>query len=136
MPNAAEHQAKVVHNLKFLASITDPAFCDWLAVVAFYSAVHLVEQLCALQGHHNQDHRGRNRIIRQKFRAIHKHYRPLYNLSMVARYYQASKFKMAAATVKAKMIDHHLEEIKKFVVAKTNPPVLPPPPGAPPNAGS
>jgi len=45
MPSASEHQIKASHNRAFLNSITDPAFCDWMAVAAFYTAVHLVEQL-------------------------------------------------------------------------------------------
>jgi hypothetical protein len=121
MPNAAEHQAKVAHNLAFLQTINDPAYCDWMAVVTFYTAVHLVEQLFALKGQHSQDHRGRNQNVRKNLRQIHQHYRPLYNLSMVARYQQAAKFNLNAATVKAKMIDHHLQEITKFVTAQLNP---------------
>src|SRR5260370_32852291 len=108
MPSASEHQIKASHNRAFLNSITDPAFCDWMAVAAFYTAVHLVEALFALQGQHSKDHRGRNRAVRSKLRPIHKHYRSLYNLSMVARYYEASKFKLTAPLVKSQVIDTRL----------------------------
>src|SRR5258707_7747576 len=101
MPSAAEHHAKAVHNRAFLATITDPAFCDWMAVAAFYIAVHLVERVLALQGHHNKDHRGRNKAVRTKLRQIHSHYRALYNLSMVPQYKEVKGFKWPVTAVQS-----------------------------------
>lgn len=136
MPSAAEHQAKAAHNRAFLNTITDPTYCDWMAVVAFYVAVHLVERLFALQGRHNQDHRGRNRAVRRQLRPIHRNYRALYNLSMVARYMEASKFNLTAAVVRTTVIDLHLAEIEKYVVAAAAAPILPHPPGPASSSGS
>jgi hypothetical protein len=46
MATAAEHQEKANRHLRFLNQISDE-FPDWLAVVAFYAAVELVEKLLA-----------------------------------------------------------------------------------------
>jgi hypothetical protein len=134
MPSASEHQIKANHNRAFLNSITDPAFCDWKAVAAFYTAVHLVEQLFALQGLHSQDHRSRNRQVRVRFRPIHKHYRPLYNLSMVARYRESSKFRLTASAVESLTIGTHLVAIGNYVTAQVSGAISTPPP--PPTAGT
>src|SRR5260370_4044084 len=97
MPSASEHQIKASHNRAFLNSITDPAFCDWMAVAAFYTADHLVEQLFALQGLHSQDHRSSNREGRARLRPIDKHFRPLYNLSIDARSRESPRFPLTAS---------------------------------------
>jgi len=134
MPSASEHQIKANHNRAFLNSITDPAFCDWTAVAAFYTAVHLVEQLFALQGLHSQDHRSRNREVRIRLRPIPKHYRPLYNLSMVARYRESSKFQLTASAVQSLTIGTHLVAIESYVAAQVSGPASTPP--SPPAAGT
>src|ERR1700687_3653504 len=138
MPSAADHQIKIQHNHAFLASITDPAFCDWMAVVAFYIAVHSVEKLFAFLGQHSKDHRGRNKAVRVQLRPIHRHFRALYNVSMVVRYEESSRFNLSAQLVHSDLINGRLAEIEKFVAAKTAPPGLPAPPGplSPPSAGS
>ncbi len=134
MPSASEHQIKANHNRAFLNSITDPAFCDWMAVAAFYTAVQLIEQLFALQGLHSQDHRSRNREVRIRLRPIHKHYRPLYNLSMVARYRESSKFQLTANAVQSLTIGTHLVAIENYVTAQLSGPGSTPP--SPPAAGT
>jgi hypothetical protein len=136
MPSAAEHQAKVAHNKAFLQSITDPVFCDWMAVAAFYIAVHLVEQVFALTGQHSQDHRGRNKSVRKQLRPIHSHFRSLYNLSMVARYQESSKFNLNAAAVQGTVVGTRLAAIESFVALRLAPPVPPIPPAVPPTSGS
>jgi hypothetical protein len=125
MPNAAEHQAKVAHNKAFLQTIIDPRFCDWMAVVAFYAAVHLVEQVFALTAQHSHDHRGRNKAVREQLRPIHSHFRALYNLSMVARYQQASKFNLNAAAVQAGAIGTRLTAIENYVASRFASPTPP-----------
>src|SRR5947209_3538946 len=62
MPTLEEHRRKVGHNLRSLETIDTDEFCDWMAVVAFYTAVHLVEQLRAVVNQHSLDHAGRNRF--------------------------------------------------------------------------
>ena len=50
--------AKAASHKKFLQTISDD-FPDWLATVAFYAAVEMVEQLLAERGHHGESHHDR-----------------------------------------------------------------------------
>ena len=47
MPNPKQHQEKAEHNRAFLGTISDEAYSDWRATIAFYVAVPLVEKLRA-----------------------------------------------------------------------------------------
>lgn len=86
MPTADEHKRKAEHDLRFLETIDTDEFCDWMAVVAFYIAVHLVEQLRALVDEHSTDHTNRLEFIRAHHPSIHFHFHALYNISRIARY--------------------------------------------------
>jgi hypothetical protein len=126
MPSAAEHQAKANHNLAFLSSIKDPAYGDWMAVVIFYAAVHLVEKVFAITGDHSKDHAERNMNVRRRLKQIHRHFRALYNLSLVSRYQEASKFGLSPSDVQTILIDTHLKAIQTFVAAVSPPSAAPP----------
>jgi hypothetical protein len=86
MPTADQHRQIAEHNLRFLETIDADEFCDWLAVVAFYIAVHRVEQLGAAVNHHSEDHGARLEFVRQQHPAIHHPYRELYVISLRVRY--------------------------------------------------
>lgn len=119
MASDREHQEKADHNRAFLNSIAADEYCDWIAVVAFYAAVHLVEKLRALRGQHSQDHQERNTAVRGDFRRIHRHYRELYNWSLVARYDMTKDFRLSAKDVRTILVDQHLVEIEKFVASQS-----------------
>jgi hypothetical protein len=90
-----------------------------MATAAFYTAVHLVEKLRALRGQHSLDHPERNQTVRRDYPRIHRHYRELYNWSLVARYSGISDFTLSAADVRHILIGRHLVAIEKFVAAQS-----------------
>lgn len=69
MASEAAHLAKADSNQSFLETIGDE-YPDWLAIVAFYKAVHLVEALFAKEGRQSKSHYGRNMQVS----AHHNHY--------------------------------------------------------------
>lgn len=72
-----------------MSLINDPSHShdEWVATVACYKAIQLVEILLTkTQGHPSTSHTKRLERLRVHHGDIHKQYRPLYNASMVARY--------------------------------------------------
>ncbi len=63
-------------------------FPEWIATVAFYKAVQIVEAVFRSKGYSNcHDHVSRLAILkREPFRTLHTDYRPLYSASLIARY--------------------------------------------------
>src|SRR5262245_53370067 len=86
MPTAEEHLNTANHNLAFMQTVDQDEFGDWMAVVAFYVAVHLVERLRAFAGQHSVDHRDRDEFVRNSHLQIHPPYHELYRISMIVRY--------------------------------------------------
>lgn len=62
-------------------------FADWIAIAAFYKAVHLVEMLRAVDGQHSRGHAGRRKYLKTVYPKIWIEYFPLDNFSIHARYY-------------------------------------------------
>lgn len=93
MPTADQHRVKVAGNRKFLASVPLDDHPDWVVVVAFYTALHVVDQLRAALGHgHSRGHTDRRAYIQQHHPKIHLHYHTLENGSLLARYESNSDF--------------------------------------------
>lgn len=84
MATEAAHLAKAAANQRFLATIEDE-FADWLAIVAFYKAVHLVEAMFACQGTPSKNHDHRNRRLKKSYPMIWKNFRPLFHASKLLR---------------------------------------------------
>lgn len=65
---------------------------EWLATVAFYKAVQVVEAAFACDGIHSNSHRFRERRLQNlpKYGPIYKNYSHLEGASRVARYLQSS----------------------------------------------
>lgn len=65
MPNSSQHRERAEHNQAFLDTVSVERFPDWATVVAFYTAVHLVERLRttlkSAEPHqqHSKDHQDR-----------------------------------------------------------------------------
>ena len=69
MGTAAEHDEKARHHLQFLGEISDQ-YPDWLATVAFYAAVELVERLFAQHRVHSRGHEDRNQSVQRRYPSI------------------------------------------------------------------
>lgn len=93
MPKASEHKTKAEHNRQFLDGISRDGFPDWVAVAAFYTAVHLVERVRAASGDgHSEGHDERMAYVGQAHGEIHTAYHILQNASMLARYQSRGDF--------------------------------------------
>ena len=111
MATEAAHKEKAAVNQRFLETITDD-FPDWLATVAFYKAVHLVEALFATHGAHSPNHTERNRRLKRDHPRILEQFKPLFNISKLVRY---SDYSISAADVRAHLIEKRLRAIEHLV---------------------
>lgn len=111
MPDQAAHRAQAQHNQGFIEKITDE-FADWMAIAAFYKAVHLVEMLRAVDGQHSRGHHGRRRYLETEHPEISVEYFPLYNFSIQARYYCR---KIDVKKVRSELIGRRLPALERLV---------------------
>lgn len=95
MPTKDEHVAQLRRNHAFLKECEEKchvstAYSDWLCVVRFYICVHIVEAILATVNQHSDNHDDRftrvSRLKNQFKDDFEKHYRDLYNTSILARY--------------------------------------------------
>lgn len=127
MPNSKQHKKKAEHNRAFLDSITDDRFADWMAVVAFYTAVHLVERLRTLNHNaseqHSRDHQHRREFVQSQHKQIHTAYHELFNASLIARYQTVNSFQtqLNVKDIKTRLINGYLAEIESYTAAKFSP---------------
>ena len=88
MATESEHKQQARHNQTFLGTIDANHFPDWVATVAFYEAVHLIEMFFAHKVlYPGGSHTKRNNVLKRSYPAIWKDYRPLYAFSRLARYW-------------------------------------------------
>ncbi|MEX2286504.1 MAG: hypothetical protein WD648_05390 [Planctomycetaceae bacterium] len=68
---------------------------EWIATIAFYKAVHIVEAVFAIVlSEHSHSHDDRiDRLKRPQFEILFIDYRPLYAASVIARYLEDSASK-------------------------------------------
>jgi hypothetical protein len=118
MGTAAEHQEKAQRNRRFLATISDE-FPEWLASVAFYTAVELIEQLLAAKGHHSKSHFERKTALKQYYpnQHLNRAFNDLYNASLDGRYLSLDKAP-TTADVRAILIGKQLALIEQYVAAQ------------------
>ena len=85
--------------------------------VAFYTAVHLVEEVRAAVGEHSVNHRDRLSHVGSRLRAIASEFYELYYASLVARYEANGDFyaQFANADVQAVVIDGWLAAVEAYV---------------------
>ena len=117
MPSATKHAGKASSNRRFLDSIDIETAADWAVVVGFYTAVHLIEQLRALDGQHSQDHQSRLYYVLAHHRRIHASFHELYNLSKLARYTSNEQFfkQLTPEDVRTQLIAGCLVQIEDYV---------------------
>ncbi len=87
------HARQAASNGEFLlhAKLCNPPKLDWLVTVAFYEAIHLVEEVFAVEdpaSGHSTSHGDRwDRLVRDpKFSGLRRHYNRLREASRIARY--------------------------------------------------
>lgn len=128
MPSKASHLCVIKENtaaIDWLRQATPP-MPQWVVTVAFYKALHIVEAVFIADKKspikHADDHSQRNDVLKRHNRYQHlwKHYRPLWNDSLIARYLQGNKEVdtycgfadyMSLSEVEKKHLDHHLVQI-------------------------
>jgi hypothetical protein len=86
MATVAEHLSQAKHNQSFLETIDRPDYPDWLATVAFYKALHLVEAMFRVGNHKTGSHLRRNNILRKHYLSVWREYKTLYSFARLARY--------------------------------------------------
>lgn len=118
MPKPKQHQEKADHCRKFLSTI-GKEFCDWQAIVAFYTALHLVEKVRAFGGEHSKSHEDRDAYVRRHLPKIYNAYHQLFNASLDARYKTCGAFTISAEDVEKILINRYLVEIEQFVDLET-----------------
>ena len=126
MPDESEHEAKYRENRVLLngppalSSVSSP----WAATVAFYAAVHLVEQLAARDAIHHTRHTGM--ASRARYLAMHPIHHvigpdlsALLSASIVARYETVAAFAggYPGDIVQTRLIDTHLAAIETHAAA-------------------
>lgn len=114
MASEAAHLAKADSNQSFLETIGDE-YPDWLAIVAFYKAVHLVEALFAKEGRQSKSHYGRNMHLKKNHKEIWKSFSPLFGASKLLRY---TDHKMSAHEVREHLIGIRLATVESLVRKK------------------
>ena len=97
----------------------------WAITLAFYSALHLVEASFARDGNHFDSHTSRNNHFKHErsLQKIWRHYKPLYDHSLKARYLTDDersaesliKKHLGAKGVSEKVLGHHLRQVEKSV---------------------
>jgi hypothetical protein len=92
MPDESAQLELANHNQELLAALLPriDRFSDWVATVAFYKALHVVEAVFANDRNvqHGRDHDHREHCLKAnpRYRKIYGHYRPLLAVSKRARY--------------------------------------------------
>jgi hypothetical protein len=125
MPQADHHLVlanRLRTTLDYLCQ-DSPSHCEWIAVAAFYRALHLGEAVLAhLNVTHDRNHVSREKVLKRTTQTQHiwKHYRPLWEASCIARYlafqnaeYQSFESYLSSQNVVAELVSFRLREIEK-----------------------
>ena len=127
MPSKNNHLSTAIDNRELAVSLlgTEKRSLAWATTISFYAALHLVEAALAESGQHFDDHSTRNFHLKKtkKLQNIWKHYKPLYDHSLKARYLMTDGDSaenlidqhLGEAGIRDKIIGHHLRQIEKSV---------------------
>ncbi len=125
MPTADQHRRKAEKNHRLLAALDVDDHPEWAVTVAFYAALHRVEQLRHVAGDgHSRDHTDRLDYVYTAHPPIHDGFRRLYAASRLARYESASDFfaRFDAVAVRERVIAGWLAAVEGYVEQHTAPP--------------
>ena len=124
MPSLDAHLATARNNYDLLAYLRANRLATdagWVAVVAFYTALHVVEAVFAKLRHggieHTTTHYERRNVLRnvRQYSKLWQHYRPLHDAASDARYLEAGEeFPFTPVEVESILLDHHLKEIVAY----------------------
>jgi hypothetical protein len=130
MPSKDAHLSAARENqrvIEYLCQKVDE-FPGWVATVAFYKALHVIEALFAVDGTgvdgHTDKHEQRNTLLKKtrRYQQLWKFYRPLFQASLVARYLRENQnvpthevfaTYMPPDTVVRLVLGHYLKQIEK-----------------------
>ena len=126
MPSKAAHVQAAQENQRAIDHLSEKIdeFPQWVTTIAFYKALHIVEAILAAEGKHCDDHAARNLLLKstRRFQHIWKHYRPLFNDSLVARYlredgnsptYDVFSRYLSPSDVRTQVLGHRLRQIEQ-----------------------
>ena len=124
MPREKSHLELANHNQEFLDTLVPQVerFPDWVATVAFYKAVHIVEAVFACErvgSLHSSDHMARNHRLKTtpRYEKINEHYRVLYSASILSRYMRDDEAvfvdQYKPDQVIGELLNHSLRQIEK-----------------------
>ena len=119
MPDAKEHKTKADKNIAFFESFATSDSPEWKVVVAFYSALHMVERLASCEMVHNSDHHRRLAYLRshRSHKAIYPAFTALHDASGIARYDTDGRFAKAfpGDHVQRILLDTFFARIRQYV---------------------
>lgn len=129
MPNKNSHLATARENRDLaIFLLENERSIAWSVTTACYSGLHLIEAAFAHQGEHCDDHSQRNsRLKRERpLQSLWRHYRPLYDASLRARYLTTDdgsaedqiRLSVGAEAARKQLIDHHLRQLEKSVARR------------------
>jgi hypothetical protein len=126
MPSSREHKEKADLNRATLSRlIANNEAPEWMAVVAFYTAMHLVERLAACENIHHSKHPDRLAYLtrHKQHRSIHVEFQTIFDASLVARYGTANQFAKAyiGDAIVDTLVNKHLKTIETYVDTHFNP---------------
>lgn len=124
MPSASQHRRKAASNRAFLNSVSLDDYPDWVVVAAFYTAVHLIEQLRAARGEgHSEGHEDRQSYVQAVHQSIHTAYHILQNVGWLARYASMADFynQLQREDVRDRVVGQYLAQIEQYVQAQQPP---------------
>jgi uncharacterized protein (UPF0332 family) len=113
MPGVNQHLRAAAENRALAESLYLSVHPGWGAVLAFYSALHLVDAFLATKDVHPESHRDREAAISRvsELRAIYPDYRALQNRSNDVRY----RLKRLRSQEVRDLIDHELAAIESLI---------------------
>lgn len=129
MPNKNSHLSTARENRDLaIFLLENERSIAWSVTVACYSGLHLIEAAFAHRNEHCDDHRQRNARLKSErsLQSLWRHYRPLYDASLRARYLTTDdgsaedqiRLSVGADVARKQLIDHHLRQLEKSVATR------------------
>lgn len=126
MPDKDSHLAVANRNRVLIDQLLAAGnqHAEWVAVIAFYRALHLVDAVLFVEhpARHGGSHEQRNQLLKttRKYANLNKYYRPLFAASLVARYlkaegqgYRTFEAYMSGDDVVNELLNHYLKQVEK-----------------------
>lgn len=139
MPDKDGHLAVAGRNQELIDRLLPVIdhYPDWVAVIAFYKALHIVDAVLFVDNYreHGGSHDNRDRILKttNRYQNLYRHYRPLFAASLVGRYlecggreYRLFTEYLSPQKVKDIILGHHLRQLE-VSAEKIIGPLKPPP---------